>query len=70
MSDLHGTLLPVEDIEPCELVCICGDIVPLKIQANNRKTKSWLRNKFKTWCESLPCDKVVFIAGNHKINKF
>lgn len=65
MSDLHGTLLPVEDIEPCELVCICGDIVPLKIQANSHKTKRWLRNEFKTWCESLPCDKVVFIAGNH-----
>lgn len=65
MSDLHGTLLPVEDIEPCELVCICGDIVPLRIQANSRKTKSWLRNEFKTWCESLPCDKIVFIAGNH-----
>lgn len=65
MSDLHGTLLPVEDIEPCELVCISGDIVPLNVQANSRKTKSWLRNKFKPWCESLPCDKVVFIAGNH-----
>lgn len=65
MSDLHGTLLPVEDIEPCELVCISGDIVPLNIQASSRKTKSWLRNKFKPWCESLPCDKVVFIAGNH-----
>ena len=65
LSDLHGTLLPVEDIEPCELVCICGDIVPLKIQASSHKTKSWLRNKFKPWCESLPCDKVIFIAGNH-----
>ena len=47
MSDLHGTLLSVEDIEPCELVCICGDIVPLRIQANSLKTKSWLRNEFK-----------------------
>lgn len=65
LSDLHGTLLSVEDIEPCELVCISGDIVPLNIQANSHKTKSWLRNKFKPWCESLPCDKVVFIAGNH-----
>lgn len=25
----------------------------------------WLRNVFKPWCESLPCDKVIFIAGNH-----
>ena len=65
MSDLHGTLLPVDTIEPCELVCICGDIVPLKYQANSYKTKSWLRNKFKPWCEELQCDKVIFIAGNH-----
>lgn len=68
MSDLHGTLLPVDTIEPCELVCICGDIVPLKYQANSYKTKSWLRNKFKPWCEELQCDKVIFIAGNHDHN--
>ena len=66
LSDLHGTLLPVEDyFEPCELVCICGDISPLNIQGNHRKMRQWLRNEFKPWCESLPCDKVIFIAGNH-----
>lgn len=65
LSDLHGTLLPVNDFPSCELVCICGDISPLNIQANHRKMRKWLVNKFKPWCESLPCDKVVFIAGNH-----
>lgn len=66
LSDLHGTLLPVEDyFEPCELVCICGDISPLNIQGNHRKMRHWLINTFKPWCESLPCDKVIFIAGNH-----
>ena len=65
LSDLHGTLLPVEEFEPCELVCICGDISPLSIQGNHRKMRQWLRNQFKSWCESLPCDKVIFIAGNH-----
>lgn len=66
LSDLHGTLLPVKDyFEQCELVCICGDIVPLKIQSNHRKTRRWLIDMFKPWCESLPCDKVIFIAGNH-----
>ena len=66
LSDLHGTLLPVEDyFEPCELVCICGDILPLGIQANSRKARAWLIDEFKPWCESLPCDKVIFIAGNH-----
>ena len=66
LSDLHGTLLPVVDyFEPCELILICGDISPLNIQANDRKMKKWLENDFKCWCESLPCNKVLFIAGNH-----
>lgn len=63
MSDLHG-FLP-KDVESCELVCICGDISPLYIQANTIKMKKWLFDKFKPWCESLSCDKVLFIAGNH-----
>ena len=71
LSDLHGTLFSTEDyFEPCELVCICGDISPLSIQATSRKMRRWLVDEFKPWCESLPCDKVIFIAGNHKINKF
>lgn len=66
LSDLHGTLLPIEDyFKPCELVCICGDIVPLNIQGNHKKARKWLINEFKSWCEALPCDKVIFIAGNH-----
>lgn len=66
LSDLHGTLLPVEDyFEPCELICICGDIVPLNIQGNHKKARKWLIDAFKPWCESLPCNKVIFIAGNH-----
>lgn len=69
LSDLHGTLLPVNDyFEPCELVCICGDIVPLSIQANSRKTRKWLTGDFLPWCEELPCDKVIFIAGNHDLH--
>lgn len=67
LSDLHGYLIPVEAFEPCELVCICGDTVPLEIQSNSRKTKQWLSEQFKPWAEALPCKKVIFIAGNHDI---
>ena len=67
LSDIHGTLLPIESFKPCELVCICGDISPLNIQGTHKKMRKWLVNEFKPWCESLPCDKVIFIAGNHKI---
>lgn len=65
LSDCHGLLLPIEEFEPCELVCICGDISPLNIQANHKKMRKWLVNEFKPWCKSLLCDKVIFIAGNH-----
>lgn len=65
MSDLHGSLIPTSEFTPCEVVFICGDISPLKLQANHRKMRKWLYNEFKVWAEKLPCDKVIFIAGNH-----
>lgn len=65
LSDLHGTLLPVSEFSPCNVVFICGDISPLNIQANDKKMKKWLSETFKPWCEALPCNKVFFIAGNH-----
>ena len=61
-SDLHG-ILP--KVEPCDLFLICGDIVPLKVQADSRKSQRWLVNDFVPWASSLPCKHVVFIAGNH-----
>lgn len=63
ISDLHG-YLPT-DIQPCEVVLICGDISPLDKQASDRKMRKWLSKEFKPWAESLPCKKVFFIAGNH-----
>lgn len=68
MSDLHGDL--ITDIEPCELMLVCGDISPLRIQGSKSKMRRWMTNKFLPWATKLPCDKVLFIAGNHKINKF
>lgn len=64
MSDLHGYL---PEINPCELVLICGDIVPLNIQGNPNMSYKWFSNTFKEWAENLPCQKVVFIAGNHEL---
>lgn len=65
ISDLHGYL---PEIPECDLLCICGDLVPLNVQANSRKTRKWLTEEFKPWCESLPCHKVLFIAGNHDLH--
>lgn len=64
ISDIHGELLPVESFKPCELFIICGDISPLNIQGKFFKMQLWMC-EFKDWCNSLPCKKVLFIAGNH-----
>ena len=70
ISDNHG-FLPIypspywEGIEECELLLICGDIIPLHIQFDMPKSKQWLVEEFKPWAASLPVEKVYFIAGNH-----
>lgn len=63
MSDLHGSLIKGD---LCDLTLICGDIIPLEIQRSRRETYNWYKNTFKKWAESLPCSKVLFIAGNHE----
>lgn len=65
ISDLHGHL---PKLKPCELVLICGDSVPLEYQASSKKTKKWYDTTFRKWAGELPCDKVLFIAGNHELH--
>lgn len=63
ISDMHGIL--DFDIKPCDILCICGDILPLNIQSLHQSSIDWLLEIFIPWCEKQPCDKVFFIAGNH-----
>ena len=63
ISDMHGKL--DFDIKPCDILCICGDIVPLNVQTYHDGTLKWLAKKFVPWCEKQPCEKVFLIAGNH-----
>ena len=63
MSDMHGKL--ESNVKPCDLVLICGDIVPLALQRRTNECLEWLCESFVNWCNTLPCDKVVVIAGNH-----
>lgn len=63
MSDLHGYL--PENVEECDIICICGDIIPLEIQRDYTQSFIWLKEKFFPWVEKLPCEKVFFIGGNH-----
>ena len=62
ISDLHG-YLPL--LQPCDIVCICGDISPIEFDRNNDKCIHWFKTKFLNWCSKLDCDKIIFIAGNH-----
>lgn len=67
ISDMHG-LLP--EIEPCELLLICGDIVPLRMQRNIPQSKKWFSNEFADWINSLPCEQVYIVGGNHEFTNF
>ena len=70
ISDLHGNL-PIypspywEGLEECELLFICGDILPLRCQTDMVESRRWLIEEFKPWAASLPVEQVYFIAGNH-----
>ena len=63
ISDIHGDLSV--KIQPCDVLCICGDIVPLEIQVNSKKSKRWLKELFIPWCSKQPCKKVLIVGGNH-----
>ena len=63
ISDMHG----IYDfkIPEVDVLFICGDIVPLKMQRNIPQSFSWFTNKFIPWCQSLPVEQVYMVAGNH-----
>lgn len=63
MSDIHGYL--PDNIEECDIVCICGDIMPLESQRNCTDSFMWLKGYFFPWVNNLPCEKVFLIGGNH-----
>ena len=63
ISDMHGKL--DFNIEKCDILCICGDIVPLSLQTMYADCLGWIVDTFIPWCEKQPCDKVFLIAGNH-----
>lgn len=62
ISDIHGNLI---DCPECDVLCIAGDIFPLDIQRRYVESVRWMRYKFVPWVESLPCKKVILVAGNH-----
>lgn len=63
ISDLHGYL--PDNIPTCNILCISGDIIPLRIQKNSFASIKWWLKDFCSWASRLPCEKVIFTAGNH-----
>lgn len=62
ISDIHGNLPKLPE---CDVVCIAGDILPLAYQNSTLQSVSWFLQDFIPWTDSLRCDEVIFIAGNH-----
>lgn len=65
MSDMHGYLIKPDDMPPGDVLCICGDVVPLDIQNDSIESIAWLCREFFSWIEALSYEKVFLIAGNH-----
>lgn len=63
LSDIHGKL--IEDIPKCDVLCLCGDIIPLDIQRNKNQSITWWSVKFTDWVNKLKCKKVLVVPGNH-----
>lgn len=64
ISDLHGNLPNPNDLT-CDILCICGDIVPLEIQRYRKESEKWLSDEFFKWASDIDCKNIVLIAGNH-----
>lgn len=65
ISDLHGHLIPADEMPEADVLCICGDIVPLNYQRSLVRSVSWFAFEFVPWVDSLPYEKVFFVGGNH-----
>lgn len=67
ISDTHGHLpmdLPIGDV-----LCICGDIVPLRFQRSDKDSMDWLVYDFIDWLWDIKklCNykHICIVAGNH-----
>lgn len=62
ISDLHGQF---PEIKECDILFICGDIVPLRMQHNTPQSFKWFEKEFIPWCEKQPVKQIYMVAGNH-----
>lgn len=63
ISDIHGNLY--NGIPECDVLCICGDIIPLNEQRSTDASLKWWQTRFAKWVDKLPCKKILVVPGNH-----
>lgn len=63
ISDNHGYL--PKDLPGGDVLCICGDIMPLDRQSRPSLGTEWFQGEFMDWINSLPYRKALLIGGNH-----
>ncbi len=63
ISDIHGNLY--NNIPECDVLCICGDIIPLNEQRSMDASLKWWQTRFAKWVDRLPCKKILVVPGNH-----
>lgn len=63
ISDIHGNLY--NGIPKCDVLCICGDIIPLNEQRSMDASLKWWQTRFAKWVDKLPCKKILVVPGNH-----
>lgn len=63
MSDIHGNLYNAVPV--CDVLCLCGDIVPLNEQRSMDASATWWTRRFAKWANELPCEKIILVPGNH-----
>lgn len=65
VSDLHGYLPGKSRMPAGDILCICGDTVPLDYQRSDVKSLAWFLQDFTPWVDKLPYEYVLMIPGNH-----
>lgn len=64
ISDMHG-IYKGFTIPKADILCICGDIVPLEHQRYVKSSDDWFINEFIPWCCKQPVNNVYLVGGNH-----
>ena len=64
-SDLHGISELPKIEEGTDIVCIAGDIIPLRNQTKILESHEWFMNTFLQWVNDLDVKKVFLVPGNH-----